>query len=244
MNSTSIILNIWLSDINANHSFFIFEWFFLFLFRLRRIAQIEFLFLFAKHTHNFGSVFLLLNLCLPLRSFFRKDCTNSLCIIMDDASHHDTVFFNCTSCWFQISLDILSASEETLLGLSNSFIPVLRWLWISINIKLKAIHQGDVSLSVPVDAGVSILAIHVVAINLILLHNGEQWLVSSKAYTSELIVIPLFIVHILDVAVLISTECFAMQLCTIFAYKHSQPDEAMCGKILLAIKAIFVVWVL
>jgi len=84
----------------------------------------------------------------------------------------------------KISLQILSAFHELLFGLLNSLIPILWWFWVSVDIEWEAVHKSDMLLSVPSDAGVSILAAHVLVINLILLHNGEQRLITTEAHTS------------------------------------------------------------
>ena len=127
--------------------------------------------------------------------------------------------------------------------LADSLIPISWWLWVWFHIKDLAVHQGDMAFSVPVDTCVSILARHSMSINRILLHDLEQWLVATEADWTELVVVPLLIVYVFNIAILVSTKCISVKICAVLADKNTEPDYGVGCLVFLAIDTVFVVWI-
>jgi hypothetical protein len=88
----------------------------------------------------------------------------------------------------------------------------------------------------------SVLAADGVAVNLVLLEQIEQRLVTAKADGSELVIVPLFAEDVLDVAILVAAEGNAVHVGAVLAKENTQPHNAVGSRVLFAIKTVFVVW--
>lgn len=51
-----------------------------------------------------------------------------------------------------------------------------------------------------------VLALQGVILNMVLFHQLEKSLISAKRHAPQLVVIPMFVEHVLDIAVLVSAE--------------------------------------
>ena len=117
----------------------------------------------------------------------------------------------------------------------DSLVEILGRFWVSLNFKRQIVHQRNVLLSVPGNASMSVLAGESVVVDLILLQQVEEGLISTEADASELVIVPLGVENIFDVRVLVSAENYSVLLSTVSANKDTQPDQNVSCLVFLAV---------
>ena len=119
--------------------------------------------------------------------------------------------------------------------------PLFPVLWRHGLVEWNAIHHGDVSALVPVDAGLLVLDGQRLLIDFVVLHQLEESLVASKAHGSQLVVVPELLVHVLDVRVVVSTVDLLVDHGARLTDEGAQPDDCMGRLVLLAVDAVLIV---
>ena len=60
--------------------------------------------------------------------------------------------------------------------------------------------------SIPGNTSLSVFTLNWLFVSIIFLQNVEKWLVTTEGYTSKLVVIPVFVQDILNIAVLVTAK--------------------------------------